>query len=304
MEYVPESVRKTLLKQQYRIVGTNSAVKICTWLKRSLLDKGYCYKQKFYGIESHRCLQMTPALMNCSHKCIFCWRPIEWTKLEEPEEWDDVDGLINGCIEAQRELISGFGGTNGVNKKKFEEAQTPNQVAISLAGEPTMYPRIGELISEFNERDFTTYLVTNGTLPERLKNLESLPTQLYVSLDAPNEDVYKKTDNPIIKGGWEKINETLSLLPSLDTRKVIRLTLVRDYNNLLVEDYGKLISKAEPEFIEVKSYMCVGFSRKRLTLDNMLSFDEIKKFSEKLSEATDYKIKDWKEDSRVVLLAR
>ncbi|MBN1159983.1 MAG: 4-demethylwyosine synthase TYW1, partial [Candidatus Diapherotrites archaeon] len=67
-----EQIEK-LEKQQYRVVGNHSVVKICEWCKKSLRGEGVCYKQKFYGIKSHRCLQMSPALL-CDQRCLFCWR--------------------------------------------------------------------------------------------------------------------------------------------------------------------------------------------------------------------------------------
>jgi len=221
------------------------------------------------------------------------------------ERFDDPSKIVENSIMAQRQLLSGYGGIpDRINKKKFEEAQNPNQVAISLSGEPTIYPRISDLIEEFNRRDFTTFLVTNGTLPERLESLDPLPTQLYLSLDAPDEEIYKRVCNPIIPDGWRKINETLNLFPSLNTRRVIRLTAVKGLNMVGVEKYSNLIRIAEPDFVEVKAYMFLGGSRRRLTLENMPSFDDVRRFSEELSEELGYGIKDQKEDSRVVLLTR
>jgi tRNA wybutosine-synthesizing protein 1 len=59
---IPQNLRDLLEKQQYRIVGNHSAVKICHWTKESIRERGFCYKQQFYGINAHRCLQMTPAV--------------------------------------------------------------------------------------------------------------------------------------------------------------------------------------------------------------------------------------------------
>ena len=51
------------------------AVEICGWTKKVLKDDvAGCYKQKFYGIRSHQCTQMTPAAVACDQKCIYCWR--------------------------------------------------------------------------------------------------------------------------------------------------------------------------------------------------------------------------------------
>ncbi|MBQ2486045.1 MAG: 4-demethylwyosine synthase TYW1, partial [Methanomethylophilus sp.] len=69
-----ENYKATLIKQQYRLYKDHSAVKLCGWLKESLVHCRNCYKQDFYGIQSHRCLQMTPSINECTHMCPFCWR--------------------------------------------------------------------------------------------------------------------------------------------------------------------------------------------------------------------------------------
>ena len=115
-------ISKKLLKdlKGYQIVGKHSAVKACLWLKKSMRDKGFCYKQKFYGIQSHRCLQMTPALI-CNQSCIHCWRPVEL--LSEVKDWDLPEFIAKESINAQRRILTGFKGTPDVNLKKLEEAQ-------------------------------------------------------------------------------------------------------------------------------------------------------------------------------------
>jgi tRNA wybutosine-synthesizing protein 1 len=248
---------------------------------------------------------MTPAVAWCTQRCVFCWRNLEHTLGVGLEKFDGPEEIVEKSIVAQRKLLSGYGGIpERINKKKFKEAQNPNQVAISLSGEPTIYPGLSDLIGEFKKRDFTTFLVTNGTMPERLEAMDPLPTQLYLSLVAPDEKIYRRVCNPLIPDGWEKVNETLNLLPSLSTRKVIRITAVRGLNMLRPKEYSDLIEKAEPDFVEVKAYMFLGGSRKRLSLDNMPSFEDIIKFSEKLAEELGYEIKDQKNDSRVILLAK
>jgi tRNA wybutosine-synthesizing protein 1 len=304
---ISPEIRKILVRQHYKLVGQHSAVKLCHWLKLSLLDKNFCYKQKFYSISSHRCLQFTPAVVWCTHRCLFCWRNTEHTVGYEMKEFDEAEEIIDEAIEAQRLLLTGYGGIlERVNKKKLEEAKKPNQAAISLAGEPMVYPKISSLLEEFHKRNFTTFLVTNGTFPERLESLEELPTQLYLSLNVPNEKLYKKICNPLLKDGWMRINRSLELFPSLEnnTRKVIRITLIKGLNDVNPEKYAKLIEKSETDFVEVKSYMFLGGSRRRLSLENMPSFEHVKKFSKRLNEELNYNLKDYKEDSRVVLLSK
>ena len=68
------------------------------------------------------------------------------------------------------------------------------------------------------------------------------------------------------------------------------------------ENYGKLIEKANPDFIEIKAYMNVGYSRNRLTLNNMPSFNKIIEFAKKIGKQCGREIINKSEISRVVLL--
>lgn len=217
-------------------------------------------------------------------------------------DFDEPQEIVEKSIEAQRSLLIGYKGDEKADKKKVEEAFEPKHVAISLAGEPTLYPKISELIKYFHQRKMTTFLVSNGTNPDALLKMEP-PTQLYITLAAPNENIYKKTCQPLVPGNWDRLNKTLEILPSIKTRKVIRLTLVKGLNMTGVKGYAELIKKASPNFVEVKAYMRVGFSRERLGEESMPRFEEIKSFADKLSDYSGYKIIDDKKDSRVVLLS-
>ncbi|MEM4417777.1 MAG: 4-demethylwyosine synthase TYW1, partial [Nitrososphaerota archaeon] len=55
---------ETVLEAGYRVVGRHSAVKVCHWTKSALRGGKMCYKS-WYGIESHRCIQMTPSVQYC-----------------------------------------------------------------------------------------------------------------------------------------------------------------------------------------------------------------------------------------------
>jgi len=292
-------VKKLLKSQHYEVFG-NSAVKICIWTKKSLRDEDFCYKQKFYGIKSHLCCQMAPSVNFCQQSCIFCWRPTEHTEGIEMKEYDKPEDIIKGVINGQRKLLSGFGGNEKVNKKKFKEAQNPKQFAISLAGEPTLYPELDKLVDKLNKKG-TTFVVSNGLKPEIIKKIN--PTQLYISLDAPNEELYKKICRPSIKDGWKKLMKTLSLLKN-KKRGTIRITLVKGLNMFYPDKYARLLEKASPKFVEIKAYMNVGYSRKRLDIKTMPLQSEVKEFAEKIAENSTYKKKKKKKESRVVLLMK
>lgn len=288
----------------YRFVGSHNhaAAKICHWTKQSILDKGVCYKEKFYGIESHRCLQMAPAVPNCQQKCEFCWRDLSYTQTQWEGEYDDPKTIIDEAVKAQNNLLCGFFGNDKANKKKLEESKTPTNAAISLAGEPMLYPEIDELIAEFNRRNFTTFVVSNGQCIDKLKNLENEPYQLYLSLDAPTKKIYDDVCQPQISEGWDNLNQSLDTLASFNSRTCIRTTCVKGRNMTNPEKYAELIKKAGPDFVEIKAYMCVGSSRHRLTPDNMPTFDEVKSFAQKIGENCGKKIVNESEVSRVVLL--
>lgn len=324
---LPKNIKKLLKKQHYEIVGNNehSGVQICRWTKKSLRDEGVCYKEKFYGIKSHLCCQMTPSFY-CTNHCVHCWRAIEFTTGKEipggSKKIDNPKEIIEGCIKAQRKLLKGFNidkhskkiQLSKANQKKYKEAQEPMQFAISLSGEPTIYPYIGDLIQELKKRGKTSFLVTNGLFPEKIKELiqkNQLPTQLYVSVNAPNKELYKKFHRSILKDAWERFNETLSLLPKLKgkTRTIFRMNLVKDLNMFpeQAKEYAELIKKSKPLFIEIKGFMSVGFARERLGYDRMPTDKEMEGFIEillKELKGTDYKLLDKHEFSRAYVLGK
>ncbi|HLD36987.1 MAG TPA: 4-demethylwyosine synthase TYW1 [Candidatus Nanoarchaeia archaeon] len=313
IKMLSKNIMETLKKQHYAVVGNHSAVQICRWAKKSLIDEGFCYKQKFYGIKSHRCCQMSPFL-SCPNECLHCWRPIElsYGLKAGAKGMDSPKKIIDECILAQRKLLTGFKGDKNANIKKWREAQEPNQFAISLIGEPTLYAKLAELILELKKRGKTSFLVTNGLYPEKLKELKkknALPTQLYISLNTPNKEMYGAWHKSKLKDAWKRFNESLDVMKKLKgkTRRVIRMTLVKEKNmqDRHAEDYAKLIKKAEPDFIEVKGYMAVGFARKRLGYEKMPFHHEIRKFARILMKyLPGYRFLDEKIESRVVLLGK
>ena len=295
--------KKILEKQGYRFTGDHSSVKICSWTKNSLQDKGECYKKKFYGIKTHRCAQMTPSMI-CPNRCVFCWRDLDYYTAEKMDKIDDPKEIIKNTIEQQRKLLSGMKGNKNINLKKFHEAQDPNQFAISLTGEPTIYPRLNELLIEIHKLNATSFLVTNGMFPDALKSLEELPTQVYLSLDAPTKEMYLATDNPLIKDFWERLNKSLRIISELKTRTVIRITAVKGINMSNEKEYADLIKIANPNWVEIKSYSFIGESRARLVQENVPTFNECKIFAENIGKFLGMKIIDTHERSKAILLAK
>lgn len=294
-----------LQKANYKIIGKNkhSAVKLCLWCRKSIKtgEKDVCYKQLWYGVKSHGCVQMTPSMTKCNLRCLHCWRDHSYFDNDDTD-FDDPKSIVDESIEAQRSLLTGLGGVPH-DEKTFKDAQNPRNVAISLDGEPTLYPYLSELIQEYHKRGLKTFLVTNGMRPDVIKNLKELPTNLYVSLTSNSEEMFIRTQHPI-GVSWKNLIETLKLLLKLKTNKVIRMTLMKDINMNDVKAYADLIKIGQPNFVEVKAYMNVGASQKRLKYETMPSHDEVKEFAEKLSKELGYSIAGEQKPSRVVLLKR
>ncbi|MFW9931830.1 MAG: 4-demethylwyosine synthase TYW1, partial [Candidatus Thorarchaeota archaeon] len=309
---LPLELKSKLERQGYHLLGSRGGYKACQWQKKSLLYGDVCYKQKFYGIESHRCLQMTPVVDKCTQNCEFCWRVtpsdigISWDQLSvDVEDVLPPSDLLDETLMANLRSLGGYNPDAGakVNRERYLEAREPKHVAISLAGEPTLYPLLSDLVDEVHNRGMTSFLVTNGTRPEVLSKM-SLPTQLYITLAAPDEETHSKLLRPGIKDAWEKLMESQELLRSLDCRTVNRLTMVAGHNMHDIRNYAQMITRGEPDFVEVKGYMYLGSSRGRLNADNAPSQMEIRAFGEKLAALTGYYFIDEQAESRVILLAR
>ena len=311
---ISQKNKEMLERQQYRLAGKHSVVKVCEWTKKSLLDEGECYKEKFYGIKSAGCCENSPSAAWCDNKCLHCWRAIEYTQGDKlPQNIDEPEQIITELVEQRKKLLTGFKGNPKVNMEKFIESQEPTHFAISLIGEPTLYPKLGELVSLLRKQSKTSFVVTNGLHPEIIKKLagkKQLPTQLYLSLNAPNKEVYDAWHNSNMKDAWNKFNETLILFSKLKgkTRTVLRMTLVRRKNMLphQIKEYAELIKKSKCDFVEVKGFMSVGYSRKRLGYETMPIWAEIKDYAKLLAKALgkSYKILGKHKFSRIVLLGK
>ncbi len=293
------------LRPGYMRVGHNSAVEICRWTRRALLGGEPCYK-RWYGVRSHRCIQMTPNVGLCNFSCPFCWRP--HGSRGGPVSWDGPAEIVDGIIDAQRRLLIGFKGNPSVDRRLFLEAMFPRHVAISLDGEPTIYPWLRELVREIRSRGMTAFLVTNGSMPGRVRELRAVPPHnLYVSLYGPSEEVFERAARPLFRGAWERVMETLSMMGDLEDSgsiTILRLTLVRGLNMVDPEGYARAASLSRPMFLELKGYTWVGESTRRLPMEAMPTMEDLVAFAKELEARTGYRIANVDRRSRVVMMSR
>uniref|UniRef100_A0A7C9A8H1 tRNA 4-demethylwyosine synthase (AdoMet-dependent) n=1 Tax=Opuntia streptacantha TaxID=393608 RepID=A0A7C9A8H1_OPUST len=305
-EMVTPLIRANLEKQGYKIIGSHSGVKICRWTKSQLRGRGGCYKHSFYGIESHRCMEATPSLA-CANKCVFCWRH-HTNPVGKSWQWkmDDATEIVNTAIELHTKMIKQMKGVPGVEEKRLSEGLLPRHCALSLVGEPIMYPEINSLVDELHRRRISTFLVTNAQFPEKIRMLKPI-TQLYVSVDAATKESLKAVDRPLFGDFWERFLDSLKALREKQQRTVYRLTLVKGWNAEDVDGYFKLFSLGKPDFIEIKGVTYCGSSAtSKLTMENVPWHADVKAFSEALALKSEgeYEVACEHEHSCCVLLAK
>jgi tRNA wybutosine-synthesizing protein 1 len=140
---------------------------------------------------------------------------------------------------------------------------------------------------------------------QKLQDEDALPTQLYLSTNASDYESFLRINKPRYDDSWQRWNKTLEMLKDLDTRTVLRITLIRDYNNHkeMIPTFAKILEQSSPHFVEIKSYMHIGRSTNRLDRENMLEMEEIRKFSEDLSKQSKiFSVMDESYISRIVVL--
>jgi len=174
---------KKLVKEGYQLLSSHSAVKLCRWTKIMLHDRGGCYKHIFYGIMSYRCMETTPNL-SCANRCIFCWRhhtnPIskEWRWMK-----DSPEILLEQSFKNHYKLINMIKNSSQVKQQYFKKAHLVKHCALSLVGEPIMYPNIQDYVDLIHDKSVSTFMVTNGQFPEKVLKISAI-TQFYISVDA------------------------------------------------------------------------------------------------------------------------
>lgn len=311
--------KERLQIQQFRIVGRHSAVKICSWTKNHIRKNKVCYKQEFYDIHTGNCLEMTPAI-TCNQRCLHCWRDTSVFAPKWEGEADEPKEIIQGCIEGRKELLVGFGGSEALKKsveglKRLKVCELPDHAAISLTGEPTLYPKLPQLIDSFFD-DFnfrSVFLVTNGTQPEMLKKIgdatkgsKHFPTNLYLSMESYSPETYQKFNNPVVKGTWEAVQESMKYLATIkaQTRTILRITAVKGFNMDQAKEFVQFVELMKPVHIEIKGYAFMGHSRNRLKEENVPNWEEVQQFAQELGELCEYKITGEHQPSTIVQLSK
>ena len=181
-------------------------------------------------------------------------------------------------------MIKEAKGIPGVRMDRWQEAHTVRHCALSLVGEPIMYPRIDELLGDLHSRKISTFLVTNGQHPQSIESLRPI-TQLYVSVDAPTPESLIAIDRPLFSDAWDRLKQSLSSLKAKGQRTVARLTVVKGWNSDEVEGYAKLIALGHTSLVEVKGVTFCGKSdASNLNMSNTPWHHEVVALTENLRD--------------------
>ena len=104
-------------------------------------------------------METTPSLA-CANKCVFCWRhhsnPVgtEWKwAMDEPEL------ILEGALENHYKMIKQMKGVPGVLPERYQEGFQVKHCALSLVGEPIMYPEINKYLDLLHSKSISSFMV-------------------------------------------------------------------------------------------------------------------------------------------------
>lgn len=162
-------------------------------------------------------------LPNCNYKCPFCGNS---RLVNEPETLEAVDfAKIESFLLQRRDFIDGV---------------------VITGGEPTLHPKLTDLIRKIKSLDLLVKLDTNGTDPEKLKDLIDHKLVDYIAMDikAPLGASYDQTVG--VEADLEKIRQSLKLIMASGLEYEFRTTVVPTlHEEKEVEEIAKIISGAK-----------------------------------------------------------
>ena len=150
-------------------------------------------------------------------------------------------------------------------------------VAIT-GGEPLLQKDIDIFIEKVKALGFAVKLDTNGTLPEKLKELVNRGLVDYVAMDVKNSEAgYPQT---VGIGGYDisKIKESIAFLLEGKVDYEFRTTVVREFHGVFeIDAIGKMIKGAKRHYLQAfrDSGELIGFDLSGVPKDEMKSMQKI-----------------------------
>ncbi len=150
-------------------------------------------------------------------------------------------------------------------------------VVIS-GGEPLLQNDITDFIKQVKELGYSVKLDTNGTFPEKLRELVDGGLVDYVAMDVKNSpELYAET---IGISGYDisKIKESIAFLLEGKVDYEFRTTVVREFHSVFgMNGLGELIKGAKKHFIQgfIDSGEVIGFGLNAVPKEEMESMKKI-----------------------------
>lgn len=149
---------------------------------------------------------------------------------------------------------------------------------VITGGEPLLQSDIKELIIRIRELGYPVKIDTNGTFPDKLKELVNEGLVDYVAMDIKNApELYGET---VGISGFDisKIKESIAFLLENKVEYEFRTTVVREFHSVFgMENLGKLIKGAKRHYIQsfVDSGETIVFGLSAVPKDEMESMRNI-----------------------------
>ena len=150
-------------------------------------------------------------------------------------------------------------------------------VAIT-GGEPLMQKDIDVFIRKIRDLGYSVKLDTNGTFPERLRDLVNRGLVDYVAMDIKNSpELYSETVG-ISNYDISKIKESIAFLLEGKVDYEFRTTVVRELHSVFsMEGIGKLIQGAKRHYIQafIDSGELIGFDLNPVSKNEMETMQKV-----------------------------
>ncbi len=149
---------------------------------------------------------------------------------------------------------------------------------VITGGEPLLQKDIADFIRQIKELGYSVKLDTNGTFPQKLRELVENGLVDYVAMDIKNSpELYAET---IGISGYDisKIKESIAFLLEGRVDYEFRTTVVREFHSVFgMDNIGKLIKGAKRHFLQafVDSGELIAFGLSGVPKDEMESMQKI-----------------------------
>lgn len=184
-------------------------------------------------------IDLSPSKKQCNFDCLYC--ELEGAKtVDKMDEYPSVENIINEI------------------KNSFETHPKIDVITLTANGEPTLYPKLDELINEINKikANTKTLILSNGSTIYKKEIYDALLKIdiVKLSLDCISEKCFKKLD---------RVNssvETQKIVPAMiDFSKqtkndlVLEILFVKDLNDKIEEIalLNKAINQIKPKRVDI-----------------------------------------------------